>query len=263
MLIFIGLGLYDERGLSLTGLDEVKVADLVFAEFYTSLMPGLSVSRLEGLIGRKVRVLSRRDLEDHAESVLLEPAKSLRVCLLVPGDPMIATTHVDLRLRAEAMRIATRVVHAASIETAAPAAVGLQSYKFGRSVTVPFVDGGCLPGSVYDYCKANRSLGLHTLLLLDARAEEGRYMSVSEALKILSRLEEERGENVFPDDRLMVGMARLGGPDAVVKADRLDRLKSFNFGGPPHTLIAPGRLHFMEVEALKVLAGAPGEVFKD
>lgn len=263
MLVFVGLGLYDERGLSLMGLEEVKRSDLVFAEFYTSLMPGLSVPRLEGVTGKKVRVLSRRDLEERAEAILLEPAKSSRVCLLVPGDPMTATTHVDLRLRAEAINIPTRVVHAASIETAAGAAAGLQSYKFGRTVTIPFINGKTLPSSVYDYCKGNRSLGLHTLLLLDARAEEERYMSISEALTILSKLEREKGENVFPDDRLMIGIARLGGPDAVVKADRLDRLKSFDFGAPPHSLIAPGVLHFMEVEALKVLAEAPEEVFKD
>ncbi|MEM2123013.1 MAG: diphthine synthase [Candidatus Bathyarchaeia archaeon] len=263
MLTFVGLGLYDETGLSLKGLEEVKGADLLFAEFYTSLMPGLSVPRLVALAGKRVRILSRRDLEEDSESILLGPAKTLKVCLLVPGDPMTATTHVDLRLRAEAMDIATRVVHAASIETAAPAAAGLQSYKFGRSVTIPFADGGGLPGSVYDYCRDNKALGLHTLILLDLRVEEGRYMSISEALEILSRLEEWRREDVFPRDRLMVGMARLGGPDAVVKADRLEELMDFMFGGPPYTLIAPGRLHFMEVEALKVLAGAPEEVFKD
>lgn len=263
MLTLVGLGLYDEGGLSLRGLEEARRADLLFAEFYTSFMPGLSVPRLEALAGKRVRVLSRRDLEEDAEQVLLEPARTRRVCLLVPGDPMTATTHVDLRLRAEAMGIPTRVVHAASIETAAPAAAGLQSYKFGRSVTVPFLDGGGLPGSLYDYCRDNKALGLHTLILLDVRAEEERYMSIPEALEILSRLEEWRREDVFPRDRLMVGAARLGGPDAVVKADRLGKLIDLDFGGPPHTLIAPGRLHFMEVEALKVLAGAPEEVFKD
>lgn len=263
LLSFVGLGLYDEEGLSLKGLEEVRGADLLFAELYTSFMPGLSVSRLEVLAGKRVRILSRRDLEEDAEPILLEPAKAMRVCLLVPGDPMTATTHVDLRLRAEAMGVATRVVHAASIETAAPAAAGLQSYKFGRSVTVPFIEGCSLPGSIYDYCRDNKALGLHTLILLDLRVEEGRFMSIPEALMILSRLEESRGEGVFPGDRLMVGMARLGGPDAVVKADRLEELMDFEFGGPPYTLIAPGRLHFMEAEALKVLAGAPEEVFRD
>jgi diphthamide biosynthesis methyltransferase len=30
-----------------------------------------------------------------------------------------------------------------------------------------------------------------------------------------------------------------------------------DFGGPPYSLIFPGKLHFMEAEALKVLGGAP------
>ncbi len=263
LLVFVGLGLFDECGLSLRGLEEVKRADVVFAELYTSLMPGFSPSRLESLIGKHVRILLRRNVEEDAERLILKPALGGRVCLLVPGDPMNATTHMDLRLRAEVTGIATRVVHAASVSSAVPGATGLQSYKFGRSVTLPFIDGGSLPGSVYDYCKSNMMLGLHSLILLDVRAEEERYMPVSEALKILSELEDVRGEDVFTGDRLMVGVARLGGPDQIVRADRFDRLGMFSFGGPPHCIVAPGRLHFMESEALKVLAGASEEVVGD
>jgi len=35
---------------------------------------------------------------------------------------------------------------------------------------------------------------------------------------------------------------------------------NYDFGVPPHTLIFPGKLHFMEAEALITLAGAPEEV---
>ena len=60
---FIGLGLYDEKDISLRGLEEAKKADVVFAEFYTSLMPGLSLQKLEELIGRRISVVSRQTLE--------------------------------------------------------------------------------------------------------------------------------------------------------------------------------------------------------
>ena len=42
-LVFIGLGLDDEKGITLRGLDEARSADLVFAELYTSALPGASL----------------------------------------------------------------------------------------------------------------------------------------------------------------------------------------------------------------------------
>ena len=41
-----------------------------------------------------------------------------------------------------------------------------------------------------------------------------------------------------------------------IKAGRVGRLQSYDFGSPPHSIVIPGRLHFMEAEALQVLAGA-------
>jgi diphthamide biosynthesis methyltransferase len=34
----------------------------------------------------------------------------------------------------------------------------------------------------------------------------------------------------------------------------------FDFGEPPMTLIFPGKMHFMEVDALVAFAGAPKEL---
>lgn len=64
MLFFVGLGLYDERDISLKGLEIVREADLVYAEFYTSRLVGTSIERLESLYGRSVEVLSRSDVEE-------------------------------------------------------------------------------------------------------------------------------------------------------------------------------------------------------
>jgi diphthamide biosynthesis methyltransferase len=64
-------------------------------------------------------------------------------------------------------------------------------------------------------------------------------------------------------DSFAVGLARAGAEDAVVKADVVKALLSFEFGGPPHMLIFPApRLHFMEAEALIMFAGAPENVRK-
>jgi hypothetical protein len=50
-LVLIGLGLYDEKHITIRGLEELKKADTAFIELYTSLMPGLSMRKLEEMAG--------------------------------------------------------------------------------------------------------------------------------------------------------------------------------------------------------------------
>jgi len=255
-LKFIGLGLHSELGISLRGLEEAREADLVLAEFYTSLMPGLSLQRLERLLGKPVKVLSRLDVEEKAEETILSEARTKTVAFLVPGDPMAATTHLDLRLRAERAGIKTRIVHAASVTSAVSSVIGLQNYKFGRAVTIPIAEAGTMPESPYDFIKENLYRGLHTLVLLDIKAEEKTYMTIPQALKQLLAMGEKGRESVITNETLAVGIARIGAEDMKVKAGRIERLQLYDFGGPPHSIAIPGKLHFMEAEALQVLAGA-------
>jgi diphthine synthase len=259
-LIFVGLGLYDERDVSLRGLEEIKGADRVFAEFYTSLMAGLSIGRLEELVGREVVVVSRQVLEEEGGEEILSEARKGKVAFLVPGDPLIATTHVDLRIRAERMGIRTRVIHGSSIISAVIGLSGLQNYKYGRSVTVPFPEGEFVSETPYRVVMENGKRGLHTLCFLDVRAEEERYMTVREGLEALLEVERRRGQGVISEKSLVVGVARAGSDEPTVKAGYLGTLLDYDFGGPPHALVFPGRLHFMEAEALVVLARAPEEI---
>ena len=136
MLIFIGLGLYDERDISVKGLDAVRAADMVYAEFYTSRLMGATHERLEAFYGRKISLLSRQQVE--VDPSWLEDARDKDVAFLVGGDAMVSTTHLDLRLRAAKMGIKTRVIHSSSIVTAVSGLCGLQNYRFGRSTTIPF-----------------------------------------------------------------------------------------------------------------------------
>jgi diphthine synthase len=258
MLVFIGLGLHGE-GISLQGLREAQKADIVYAELYTSSMPGLSLKWLEQKIDKPIQVVDRETVEQHPDEIL-GAAKTRRVALLVPGDPMVATTHVDLRLRAARAGIQTKIVHAASIASAAAGLAGLQSYKFGRSATVPFPDN---PSQTpYEVLAENMGRGLHTLLLLDIRAEQKRAMTANEAMKIMLDLEAKLHKNAFTPSTLAVVVARAGSDDVIVRADLVGRLRELDFGPPPHVLIVPGKLHFVEAEALEVFAGAPADAIK-
>lgn len=256
-LVFIGLGLFDEKDISLRGIEEIKSADTAYAEFYTSLMPNFSIKKLEEIVGKKVNVVSRRVLEEESGHSLLEEAKKRKVVFLVAGDALMATTHVDLRIRAEKMGIRTRVIHGASIVSAAMGLSGLQNYKFGKSVTITFPQGEVMSETPYKTILENHVMGLHTLCLLDMKAEEKRYMTIKEGLQLLLTVEKENRKHVATLSTLVVGISRAGSTVPVVKAGCLGEVMDYDFGSPPHTLIFPSRLHFMEAEALIMLAKAP------
>jgi diphthine synthase len=260
-IVFVGLGLQDELGISLRGLEEVKSASSVFVELYTSLLPDFSMKRFEEMCGKRISVLSRRDIEEKNGECILKAANHGKAVLLVPGDPLIATTHVTLRIEAEKRGIKTRLVHGASILSAVIGLSGLHNYKFGKSVTIPFSD--VTPSETpYNVVSQNSKLGLHTLCLLDIKAEEKRYLSIGEALKILLETEAKRKEKIVTMKTLAVGIARAGSNNPQVRANFIECLLDHDFGEPPHTLVFPGELHFVEAEALVVLAGAPRQILE-
>jgi diphthine synthase len=255
-IVFVGLGLNDEMGISLRGLEEVKAADSVFIELYTSLMPNFSVKHFEEISGKPLHLVSRKELEEENGEALLEPARKSKVALLVPGDPLIATTHITLRIQAEKLRIKTSIVHGASILSALMGLSGLHNYKFGKSVTIPF-SYGILPETPYNVIEQNKKLGLHTLCLLDIKAEERRYLSIHESLCMLLKIEEKRKKKIVTMNTLAIGIARAGSGNPIVKADSVKKLLNYDFGEPPFSIVFPGELHFMEAEALIFLADAP------
>ena len=245
---FVGLGLNDEKGLTVEGVEVARKADAVFAEFYTNLMPGLELKKLELLLGKKIVVLDRVQLEDENGRRILEAAGKGRVAFLVPGDPMIATTHVSIRLELAKRGVSSRIIHGPSIASAVCGATGLQSYKFGKTVTMPQESG--VPGSLVDGIMDNRKRGLHSLVLLDIRSDLSKQLTVAEAaLKLVA------ADPLF-ENWLGIGVARVGSPDQFVLARRLGGLQREDFGKFPHSLVIPGRLHFVEVEFLKVFCGA-------
>ena len=254
MLTFIGLGLYDERSITVEGQAALRQADAVFAEFYTSRLIGASVEDLESYHDVSIEVRDRAGVEQDPDPIL-EAARENDVAFLTAGDTMISTTHVDLRLRAHERGIETHVVHAPTAETAASSLTGLQNYRFGKATTLPFpwahgADG--VPQSVLDTIEDNLERGLHTLVYLDIKAEEGEYMSATTAADLLA--------THWDDDALGVVVARAGSPAPVVTADRLGALADSSFGDPLHLLVVPGELHHIEEDALRELAGAPTDL---
>jgi diphthine synthase len=254
-LVFVGLGLHDEKGISLHGLEETRNADHVFIELYTNFLPHFSIERFEALVNKQVHIISRHDLEEENGTLILNAAEKGKTVFLIPGDPFIATTHVALRIEAEKLGIKTRIIHGASVNSAIIGLSGLHNYKFGKTVTVPFPENSS--ETPYNVIAQNKKLGLHTLCLLDLKMDEKRFLSVNEAVMLLLEIEQRRKEGIVTPDTVAVGVARAGSMAPTLKADYIKELSKHDFGGPPQSLISLGKLHFMEAEALVTFAGAP------
>ena len=249
MLTFIGLGLYDEESITVEGRETLRDADRVFAEFYTSRLVGAGVADLEAAHGVEIEVRDREGVDRDPEAILSAAADG-DAAFLTAGDTMISTTHTDLRMREADRGIDTRVIHGVTAQSAASSLTGLQNYRFGKAVTLPFPyahGGNGVPKSVIEAVGANQERGLHTLVYLDIK------VGTDYAAGLLAA--------EWPD-ALGVVVARAGSPEPVVAADSLSALADREFGDPLHMLLIPGDLHHVEAEALVGLAGAPESILE-
>jgi diphthine synthase len=248
VLTFIGLGLYDKTDVSEKGLTAIRNADHIFLETYTSRLMGTSSEELQVYYKKPVRPLGREDVELHPDDILAK-AEDEQVVFLCAGDPMVSTTHADLRMRAAARGIKTAIIHAASISSAVCGLSGLQNYRFGKSCSIPFPQKNWFPKTSIEVIAQNISLRLHTLVYLDIQNE--RYMTVSEAVALLEQMAKESKIHI----PLYVGIARAGSDNPLVRAGTALDLQSVDFGPPLHILIVPAELHDMERSYLEMFAG--------
>jgi len=250
MLSLVGLGLWNEKDISFKSLNRAKNADFVYLELYTSKWYG-DIKKLEKLINKKIEILERNNLEKKSENII-EKAKKNDVVIFVPGDPLIATTHISLLLEAKKKRIKTEVIHNASIYSAI-GECGLHVYKFGATATIPFLEktGNKIPISTYETIKENKRKGLHTLLLLDVISEKNKYMTPNEGMQILLRVEDEKKESIFTKDTEIIVFTRAGSEKPLIIYGQVKDLLNKNFGNPPYVIIIPGKLHFTEKEYLE------------
>jgi diphthine synthase len=260
-LLFVGMGLWDEKDMTLKALSEIKSCTHIFAEMYTSHLFGSTKEKIQKLIGKPVTFLTREIVEN--EDKIIKHAKNDSVAFLTGGDPMTATTHLSLRLRAIQEGIPTKIIHGISIVTAAASETGLQIYKFGRITTIAFPQNNYFPESPYHVIADNKKQGLHSLILLDIDSEKNRYMDVHTALTLLLEIEKKKKMAIIQEKTLLVVVARASSPSMMVKANYPKKLLNEYFGPPFHTLIVPGKLHPLEATALIQLADAPKEIRKE
>jgi diphthine synthase len=251
-LTLISVGLNSHYDMSLRALEAARQSSKVYVETYTMKLD-TNPEKLSRLIGKNVEPLIRGALEEDSDRIIDE-ASNADVAVLVGGDALTATTHISVLIDATKRGVKTKVIHGSSIITAV-AETGLSLYKFGKTVTIPLPEKGPVD-TVIKTIKENQEYDLHTLVLLDLNIPESRFLLIPQALQRLVKAG-------FPEDSLVVGVARLGSDKSLVKADKALNLSRIDFGGPPQALIVPGLLHFQEEEGLKTLAGCPPELLEE
>ncbi|KAF7717129.1 Diphthine methyl ester synthase [Penicillium ucsense] len=267
MLHLVGLGLADEKDITVRGLEIVKKAERVYLEAYTAVLL-VDKEKLEAFYGRPV-IEADRELVETGSDEILAGADKADVAFLVVGDPFGATTHTDLVLRARELNIPTNVVPNASIMSGI-GCTGLQLYNFGQTVSMVFFTENWKPSSFYDKVRENVQIGLHTLVLLDIKVKEQsmenlargrrifeppRYMTVAQCASQMLETEETRQEGVYTEDSLAVGAARVGAPDQKLVVGTLKELSTVEMGAPLHSLVLLGRrTHDLERDYIRQFA---------
>lgn len=254
MFYLIGIGLKPSH-ITLEAKEIITSCSRVFFEEYTNRYADGSIVELEELVGKKFVSLKREGVEQGFE-LLLKEAKDGDIALLVFGNPLNATTHVQLLIDAKDCGVKAGVVPGLSVfdflgET------GLDSYKFGRVCTIVSPKENFAPESFYSVIEKNHAAGLHTLCLLDIDAEANALISVSEALAVLEKIEKKQGKAIL-QDAVLVGLYGVGSDSGKIKAGSLNKLKRSSYGAFPQSLIVCGELNEKEKEALKKLSDWSG-----
>ena len=252
-LWLIGLGPGDLDHITERARRVARGCSKRYLEGYTAVLPPAEEEKLESVVGRWERLM--RDGVESPENMLEEAGESA-VALLVVGDPMQATTHIDLEERCAEQGIGFQVIPGLTATALAVSLSGLQSYRFGRQVTIPFSDGDYLPTSPFEMICRNKEAGMHTLALLDLDPtgmglESPRPMTPREAVDHLVRMNKRSegfDESVEEWDGLL--LSDLGTEEESVVSGSMKSISKIE-RGHVHALIIAAEFSGMEAEAFE------------
>ena len=254
-LWLIGIGPGNPDLLTLEAVEAISNCKYVFMEGYTAHLSEEYLEEFQMKFG-EWEILMRGAIENPTK--LLDLANKDTVALLVIGDVLQATTHIDLILRCEKLEIPTQVIHGISITTLI-GEVGLQAYRFGRQTTIPYSYKAYLPTSPLEIILANKKNNLHTLLLLDLDPtgmgeEKPQPMSPRIAIDTLNNMSQklvDEGKPMIEDilswDAILC--SNLGTKNQQITYSSLEKLSLIESSGM-HCLIIPSEPHEMELLAL-------------
>ncbi len=233
-----------KNSLTAESLEALKKSDKIYLENYTVNFP-YKIEDLEKEINKHLNSnsynlisLPRGSVED--ESILQE-AKTQKVALLVYGDSLSATTHMQLILECKKQSIPYQIFHNASILTTV-AETGLSLYKFGKTTSMPnWAEHTNKPTSFITYIKQNLSIDAHTLILTDIGLE------IENAINQLKEASEK--ESLKLPEKIIT-ISNAGTENQKIFYDTPENLSNKNIE-MPFCIIIPTKLHFLEEETLE------------
>ena len=229
----------NENSISADALKILKSCDKIYLENYTVNFP-YPIKKLEEIFKLEITELNRTRVEDES---ILEEAKTQEIALLVYGDSLSATTHLQLILECKKQNIKYQIFHNASILTAI-AETGLSLYKFGKTTSMPnWKEHTNKPTSFVNYIKQNQSIEAHTLILTDIGLE------ISQAIQQLK--ESLKKENIKIPEKI-IAISNAGTNTQKIFYNTPKQISKQNIK-MPFCLIIPTALHFLEAEILNTL----------
>jgi len=255
-LKLVGLGL-SAGSITLEAICKIRNCRVVYVDTYTSVwFPDIHYLALKlRSLGKEVVIARRNDLEGTAIKSLVDRAKREEICVLIPGDPLIATTHSALVVEAAKAGIDVEVGIAPSIHTAAISLSCLQVYRFGKIVTVVRPKNGVFFEYPLTVVYENRRRDLHTLMLLEIDVENRYYMTPAEALNILLEAQRRNKMDVLQLDDIIIVVEALDSDNGGVRVTTVGEALKTSFNAPPYSMIVPSkRLHPLEEECLQTVS---------
>ena len=249
MLWFIGLGVSGISELSENTISIIKNAEIVYLESFTSPISEDEKIQLENISTGKFKIAKRWLVEDGNE--ILENAKERETVLISYGDPYIATTHLELKTRAIKDNIETKTIHSSSIVSSLIGEVGLHYYKVGRVLTI--MDDPKSIITPYNTIFDNLLNRMHSVILLEYNEDKSFFLEPQDALSMLLGCEEKQKRKIISSETFGIVASRIGKNDQRIISGNVDNLIKSKFGEPPHSIIIPGKLHFTESDAVKMV----------
>ena len=250
MLYLVGAGIYDTFEMC-NSISILKSCDRIYLESFTSPISDNFIDILKTTMEpeKKIEFVKRWFVEDGRQ--ILEESKTLNVGLISYGDPTIATTFTELRIRAIKNNIDVKVVHAASGITSLVGECGLQIYKIGKLVTMMEERQSAI--SVYSTVFSNLNLNCHTIILTEYRQGDDGTVFFLKPNNVMSRLLDVEKDIMYgfvSEDSFLIVLSRIGTDGQKIFSGKIKSLLELDYGKGPHAIIFPSRFHFTEEDAI-------------
>jgi diphthine synthase len=250
MLCLVGAGIYDTVEMS-NSIKVLNSCNRIYLERFTSPISDNFINVLKSTLGpeKKIEIVKRWFVEDGRQ--ILDESKTLNVGLVSYGDPTIATTFTELRIRAMKNNIEVKVVHAASGITSLVGECGLQVYKIGKLVTMMEEKQSAI--SVYSTIFGNLNMNCHTIILTEYRQDEDGsefFLKPNYVMSKLLEIEKDITYEIVSEDSFLIVVSRIGTDHQKIVSGKIKSLIDLEYGRGQHSIIFPAKFHFTEEEAI-------------